>query len=41
LLLLLGQWGIAGDATSDIDASGMVDVDDLLLLIVAWGPCSS
>ena len=40
LLLLLEQWGIAGDTTSDIDASGMVDVDDLLLLIIAWGPCS-
>jgi len=41
LLLLLEQWGIAGDTTSDIDLSGMVDVDDLLLLIIAWGPCSS
>jgi len=37
LLVLLGNWGNAGDG--DIDNNGVVNTQDLLLLLAAWGPC--
>jgi hypothetical protein len=41
LLLLLQEWGSGAGTPSDIDASGMVDVDDLSILLAAWGECPS
>jgi hypothetical protein len=37
LLILLGNWGNAGDG--DIDGNGVVGTPDLLLLLAAWGEC--
>ncbi len=31
-------WGQDG-GREDLDGSGIVDFDDLLLLLAAWGPC--
>jgi hypothetical protein len=35
---VLDQWGNAG-GSADVDGSGFVDFDDLLLVLDAWGPC--
>jgi len=37
LLILLGNWGNAGDG--DIDGNGVVNTADLLALLAAWGEC--
>jgi hypothetical protein len=37
LLILLGNWGNAGDG--DIDGNGVVNTADLLMLLAAWGEC--
>jgi hypothetical protein len=31
--------GPAAPSTGDLDHSGAVDVDDLILVITGWGPC--
>jgi hypothetical protein len=37
LLILLGNWGNAGDG--DVDGDGVVGTADLLMLLAAWGEC--
>jgi 6-phosphogluconolactonase (cycloisomerase 2 family) len=31
--------GVAGPCPADVDGSGVVDVDDLIAVILGWGPC--
>jgi hypothetical protein len=40
--VILG-WGICPkpqNCPADVEDSGIVDVDDLIAAILAWGPCS-
>jgi hypothetical protein len=37
--VLLGAWGAGGIA--DLDGNGIVDGDDLGILLGAWGPCTN
>jgi hypothetical protein len=39
ILLVLDQWG-AVDSPADVDMDGIVDVNDLLLVVGNWGPCA-
>ena len=38
LVLVLLAWG-TGDADADVDGDGLVAVNDLVQIILAWGPC--
>lgn len=39
VVVILGQWMTAPDGLPDIDGDGMVDLQDLLLVLDAYGPC--
>ena len=39
LVNVILAWGSA-DPDADVDESGAVDVDDVVAVILAWGPCS-
>ena len=39
LLLVIANWGAAGANPADITGDAMVNVDDLLAVINAWGAC--
>ena len=38
LLVVINDWGSA-DSTADINDDGVVDIQDLLAVMNAWGPC--
>jgi hypothetical protein len=37
--LLLDAWGQCEDCAADINGDGIVDTDDLLSVLAAWGAC--
>ena len=39
LLMVINNWGAAGQNPADITGDGSVDVDDLLAVINGWGAC--
>ena len=39
LLALLAQWGCTTCPAEDLDANGIVDIDDLLAIMANWGDC--
>jgi hypothetical protein len=34
----VNNWGTS-NSDADIDVNGIVDIDDLLMVINGWGPC--
>ena len=41
LVNVILDWGSDGSANGgDVDASGLVDVNDLVTVIVGWGRCA-
>jgi hypothetical protein len=42
LAALLVDWGTAGDSEFETDCNedGIVDADDLAIVLAEWGPCS-
>ncbi|MHC4990076.1 MAG: hypothetical protein ACYTGC_03760 [Planctomycetota bacterium] len=40
LVIVILAWS-TDDCQADVDESGLVDVDDLLEVILGWGPCPS
>ena len=38
IVAVLAAWGNEG-GPEDLDGNGVVNFDDLLLLLAAWGPC--
>jgi len=39
VLTVLSDWGNVGPSPADVNGDGIVNVDDLLMVISAWGPC--
>jgi hypothetical protein len=36
---VLAAWGPYEDRPEDLDLSGAIDFDDLLIALATWGPC--
>ena len=39
VLAIIADWGCLGSCNGDATGDGQVGVDDLLLVLAAWGPC--
>jgi hypothetical protein len=37
--VVINGWGATGANIADLNGSGLVDIDDLLMVINGWGPC--
>jgi hypothetical protein len=37
--MIINSWGAGSSNSADVSGDGVVNLDDLLMVVNAWGPC--